>query len=215
MGSRGGSSGMNGGSGRNVNVVDTVDVWSYRHETDNEPFVDAINEGARKIQDDFKDLMLTVERVDAAELGGIDKLMVLGYYAPDEKTVAINRNFTDIDKMNAMYDAAVRSGYHPPRGELSGTEAVTLHELGHALTDHVAKKMGESDMDVAARKLFERAYRATKGRGKYQAWAEQISGYAKENYAEAVAEAVADYYCNGQGAHANSRAIMRELRKYI
>lgn len=214
MGSRGGSSGM-GGSGGMVNIVDTEDVWSYRHNANNEPFVDAINEGARKIQNDFQGLMVDVDQVVAAELGGNDKYTTLGFYAPSMKTVAINRFFTDIDKMNATYDAAARSGFHPSRGELSGTEAVTLHELGHALSDHVAKKMGLPGLHEASRKLFEDAYRATKGKGKYKDWAGQISGYARENYAETVAEAVADYYCNGQNAHANSRAIMRELMKYI
>lgn len=60
MGGRGGSSGM-GGGGQQVQIVETTDVWSYRHNAKNEPFVDAINEGARRIQNDFKDLMDTVQ----------------------------------------------------------------------------------------------------------------------------------------------------------
>ena len=215
MGGRGGSSGMGGDSGRNVDVRGTVDVWSYRHNTNNEPFVDAINEGARKIQNDFQDLMDTVQRVDAAELGGADKEHILGFYSADTKSVALNDNYTNVDKMNQVYDASVSSGYHPSRGSLTGTEAVALHELGHALTDHVAKKMGLNSLDQAARKLFMDAYKASGGRGKYKAWAGQISGYAQENYAESIAEAVADYYCNGQNAHRNSIAIMDQLKKYV
>ena len=214
MGGRGGSSGM-GGGGQQVSIVDTIDVWSYRHNANNEPFVDAINEGVRKIQDDFKDLMETVQYVDAAELGGSDKDTLLGFYSSDLKTVALNQNFTDIGKMNKVYDASVASGFHPSRGNLTGTEAVALHEMGHALTDHIAKKMGLQDLHMAARKIFNDAYRATKGKGKFKDWAGKISGYAKENYAETVAEAVADYYCNGQNAHEYSRAIMDQLRKYM
>ena len=158
--------------------------------------------------------MDTVEHIDAAKLGGADNQTTLGFYSPSDKMVAINRNYTDVDKMNAVYDAAVSSGYHPSRGGLTGTEAVAIHELGHALTDHVAAKMGLWNMDLAARQIFMDAYRATKGRGKYKEWAGKISGYARENYAEAVAEAVADYYCNGNKAHAHSIAIMNELKKY-
>ena len=44
--------------------------------------------------------------------------------------------------------------------------------------------------------------------------AKQISGYAQKNYAECVAEAVADYYCNGKKASKASRLIMDELRAY-
>ena len=214
MGGRGGSSGM-GGGGQFVNIGETTDVWSYRHDSGNEPFVDAINEGARKIQEDFKDLMTTVEHVDAAELEGKDKYEVLGFYSSDLKTVALNRNFTDVDKMNQVYDSSVASGFHPSRGNLTGTEAVALHEMGHALTDHIAKKMGLPGLHEASRKIFNDAYRATKGKGKFKEWAGKISGYARENYAETVAEAVADYYCNGQNAHAYSRAIMDQLRKYM
>ena len=215
MGGRGGSSGMGGDSGENVNIIDTTDVWSYRHKSNNEPFVDAINEGARKIQNDFNDLMDTVATVNAAELGGDDKYTTLGFYSSGMKMVALNQNFTDIDKMNKVYDKSVEKGYHPSRGNLTGTEAVALHEMGHALTDHIAKKMGLPGLDKAAQKLFIDAYKASKGKGKYKDWAGKISGYAKENYAEAVAEAVADYYCNGQNAHANSLAIMNQLRKYM
>lgn len=214
MGGRGGSSGMNGGSGIRINVRGTEDVWSYRHNPNNEPFVDSINAGARKMQEDFKDLMETVEHVDVAELGGKDRSEILGFYDPSEKTVALNQNFTDVDKMNKVYDSCTKTGFHPSRGDLTGTEAVTLHEMGHALTDHVAKKLGLPGLDAAAKKIFEDAYRAAKGKGRFQGWAGQISGYAKKNYAEAIAEACADYYCNGSKAHPNSIAIMNELRKY-
>lgn len=205
---------MGGASGQNINILDTNDIWTYRHNPNNEPFVDAMNEGARKIQKDFTDLMDTVQEIHVARLGGADAALILGYYSRGERLVALNGNYTDIDKMNSVYDAATRSGFHPSRGNLSGTEAVALHELGHALTDHIAQKMGVNDLDVAARRIFEGAFRETKGKGRYQDWAGQISGYAKENYAETVAEAVSDYYCNGSKAHPNSIAIMNQLRKY-
>ena len=215
MGGRSGSSGMGGGSGKPVDVRNEIDVWSFRHNPDNQPFVAAINEGARKIQNDFDDLMSeTITSINAAELGGEDRRHTLGFYTPSTKSLSLNDNYVDIDKMNRVYDRSVAEGYHPSRGNLTGTEAVALHELGHALTDHVAKKMGAKDIDDAAMKIFTAAYRASHGRGPYKNWAGQISGYAQENYAESIAEAVSDYYCNGTGASAASQAIMRELFKY-
>ena len=44
--------------------------------------------------------------------------------------------------------------------------------------------------------------------------AAKISGYAKTNYAECVAEAFADVYCNGKNAKKESRAVVSELNKY-
>ena len=214
MGSRGQDRGkaLAKGSGENVNIVDETDVWTYRHREDNEPFVDAINTAARTISDDFSGLMDMVQVVAAAELGGKDKIQTLGYFSGE--TVAINQNYTNIDKMNRVYDEAIRQKYHPPRGNRTGTEAVTLHELGHALTAYVQKKMHSSSFDAAAQRIVRQAYKALDGKGGTYKWAGGISGYAQQNYAECIAEAVADYYCNGSAAAPESRAIMNVLRKY-
>lgn len=213
-----GSSGMGGGSlskgsGANINIENTLDVWSYRHNPDNAPFADQINEGMRKIQRDFTGIMDSVQTVSAATLGGKDKRNTLGYYAPGLGGLAINDNYTNIDKMNTTYDAAVKSGFHPKRGRLSGTQAVTLHEAGHALTDYVAKKTGV-DFDTAAANVVKAAYKKSSVKGGNINFAKTISGYATKNYAECVAEAVCDYYCNGSKAKKASKLIMDELRQY-
>lgn len=219
MGGRGSSSGtgpsLGGGSGKNVNIIDQLDIWSYRHNPNNEPMFEAIISGVRKMDDDFPGLMTdTVNSVNAATLGGADKQNTLGFYDPVAKTVALNDNYTDIDKMNKVYDASVASGYHPPRGNLTGTEAVTLHEMGHALTSHVADKMGVSNFDEASKRIVDAAYANSKGTGGTKAWAGKISGYAQSSNAECIAEAVADWYCNGAKASSQSKAIMAELKKY-
>ena len=216
MGSRGQDRGkaLAKGSGENINIVNETDVWTYRHREDNEPFVDAINTAARTISDDFRGLMDMVQVVAAAELGGKDKVQTLGYFSELGNTVAINQNYTNIDKMNQVYDEAVRSGYHPPRGGKTGTEAVTLHELGHALTAYAQKKMNSSSFDAAAQRIVREAYKATSGKGGTFKWAGGISEYAQKNYAECIAEAVADYYCNGTKAFPESRAIMKEKRRF-
>ena len=116
--------------------------------------------------------------------------------------------------MNTVYDKSVESGYHPSRGNKTGVEAVTYHEMGHAITDHIAGKMGVKDLDAASKKVVNNAYKATKGKGGTKAWAKKISGYATDSFAECVAEAVADVYCNGNKAHKHSKAIFAELKKY-
>ena len=214
MGGRGGAFGpsLSTSSGKNIDIVNETDVWTYRHRQQNEPFVDAINTGVAALQNDFKDVMETVNYVYAAELGGMDRFTTLGYYGAG--SLGINQNYTDVGKMNAVYDEAVRTGYHPGRGNRTGTEAVSLHEMGHALTDHIAKKMGVNNLDEASKKIVDAANRANRGTGGTKAWAGSISGYAQDSYAECVAEAVADYYCNGNSASAASKAIMDQLKKY-
>lgn len=208
----GGGESLSSGSGQNINIVSTTDVWSYRHNPNNEPYVDAINSAVRGISDDFPGLMNDVNTVDTAELGGMDRTQTLGFYGDGQ--VAINSNYTDIRDMNRVYDKAVQSGYHPSRGNKSGTEAVTYHEMGHALTDSIAKKMGVKNLDAASKKIVNDAYKASGGKGGTKAWAGKISKYAQENFAECVAEAVSDWYCNGSKAKLNSKAIMTQLNKY-
>ncbi len=214
FGGRGSSSGPslpNKSKGLNsADIVSETDVWSFRHNPNNAPFVDAMNTAARNIVDDFPGVMDSVNTVSAAELKGASKQNVLGYYGSNG--VALNENYTNIDKMNKTYDAAVASGYHPSRGNKSGTEAVMYHEMGHALTDNLASKVGAKDIDSAAKAIVNNAYANSGGKGGTKAFAGKISGYAKESYAECVAEAVADWYCNGNKASSSSKAIMKELK---
>lgn len=207
----GGTSLGNGGGG-GVNIVDSTDVWSFRHNAKNEPFVDEINTGIREIQNDFSDVMNTVYTVEATQFGGSDAYQTLGAYGSGG--LMMNTNYTNIDKMNKVYDNAVSSGFHPSRGNKTGTQAVAIHEMGHALTDHIAKKMGVPGLHEASNKIVKDAYKASGAKGGNKAWARTISGYATQNYAECVAEAVADWYCNGSKAKSASKAIMAELKKY-
>lgn len=212
MGGRGSGASLPSGSGENINIQETTDVWSYRHKQGNEPFVDAINTSVGRIQNDFPDIMQTVDHVDAAKLGGKDAQQVLGYWDHGGKTLALNRNYTNIPKMNSVYDASVDSKYHPSRGNRTGTEAVTYHEMGHAVNEHIAQKMG-TDFDTAAKTIVDRAYKNSGGTKGTKAWAGGISKYAQKNNAECIAEAMADWYCNGNKATKQSKAIMKELKR--
>lgn len=203
-----------GGRQTPINILSTEDIWSIRNHEGNAPYVDQINTSVATIKNGFPGVMDTVQSVDAVTMGGADATGTLGFWSPSDGRLALNKRYTDVQRMNEVYDKAVESGYHPTRGIKTAVEAVTYHEMGHALTDSLASKMGVSSLDQASEKIVNDAYKATRGRGGTKAWAGKISGYAKESYAECVAEAVSDYYCNGRRASANSRAIMAELRKY-
>ena len=214
FGGRGSSGGAGGGlpmSKRGLSrssIAKEVDVWSYRHKKDNQPFVDSMNTAARNIQKDFPGIMEDVREVNAGTLKGAAARNVLGYYG--DGRVALNTNYTDVKKMNDTYDAAVKSGYHPSRGSKTGTEAVMYHEMGHAVSDHIAKKQKWGNLDNASKKIVDEA----RGKSDAKTVANKISGYAKESYAECVAEAFADYYCNGSKATKESKAIVKTAKKY-
>lgn len=209
-GSSGGGEGLGTGSAKDIRIQNPVDVWSYRHRQANERYVDAINGGVRTIADDFPTVMNDVDRIDTATFGGRDGSTTLGVWSPADKQLAIAKKYTDVDKMNRVYDAG--GDYHPSRGNRSAVEAVTLHEMGHALNDHLAKKMGMG-MDAAAKQIVDNAYKTSKGKGGTKKFAGTISGYAKDSYAECLAEAVCDYYCNGGRAKDASKAIYREMKR--
>lgn len=209
----GGGASLGGGSGKPVNIKNETDVWSYRHNKSNEPFVDSMNNAIRGIQKDFPGIMDHVNTVNAVEMGGKDKNSTLGIYSPSTKRVGLNTNYTNVQKMNDTYDAAVKSGYHPSRGIKNGVQAVTAHEMGHAVTGMVAEKLGISDFDKASKKIVDNAYKTAKGKGGTKAWAGKISKYAQENNAECIAEAVADVFCNGNKAANESKAIYAELKR--
>lgn len=200
-----------GGSGENINVKSQTDVWSFRHTSGNEAFVDAINTSVRDMERDFPGLMNSVNSVNSATLGGADRTKTLGFYNPDAKSVSLNDNYVNIDKMNNIYDKS--GNYHPSRGNKSGTQAVAYHEMGHALSDHLKDKYGAKDLDAASKQIVNNAYKSSKGTGGTLAWAGNISKYAQKNYAECVAEAVSDWYCNGRKAKTESKAIVKEMKR--
>ena len=221
FGGRGGGSNLGNGSGKSIGIVDQVSVMLHYHDSDNAPYIDDMSQSASDMFNEFSEVRGLISDVTVATLTGADKTNTLGFYDGSTGVVSLNDNFTDIDKMNRVYDASIKSGYHPSRGNKSGTQAVMYHELGHALTDQIAKKLGISGgvtytaLDKAARLIVKAAYKATKGSGGTTAWAKGISGYATDSNAETIAEAVSDYFCNGNKAHTRSIAIVNEMKRLL
>ena len=130
----------------------------------------------------------------------------LGAYGED--TLYMNRKYVKNAYLTQAMEASAKSGFHPGIGNKTGAEAVASHEIGHRLGEIAAKKAGISDRDIVAR--------AAKRAGiKTDNMAGHISGYARMNYGETIAEASADVYCNGNNASKASRAIMAEIKKIL
>ena len=212
-----GSSSSNGGrfgkgGGLNpANIVSTSSLISARNEGYRDE-VDQVLTVAKSVQDQYG---INLD-YDIATLKNKDAQETLGYY--DGSNLAINKNYLNVDKMNKTYDASVESGYHPSRGNKSGLEAVTSHEMGHKLTDEIGKKMGLKgwQLDKVSDSVLKQA--TTKaGYNKNEAYklASKISGYAKTSKAEALAEAFADVYCNGSKASKESKAVVDVMNSYF
>lgn len=133
-----------------------------------------------------------------------DDPTVLGAYGED--TLYMNQKYIK----NAYLTQAMKNtnGFHPSIGNKTGAEAVASHEIGHRLGEVAARKAGISERDIVAR--------AAKRAGiKTENMAGHISGYARMNYGETIAEASADVYCNGRNASRASQAIMAEIKKIL
>lgn len=199
-----------GGGLNSGNIVSTSPLISARNEGYRDE-VDQVLTVAKQIQDEYG---VNLD-YDLATLKGKDALDTLGYY--DGKNLAINKNYMNVDKMNETYDKSVNSGYHPSRGNKSGLEAVTSHEMGHFLTDEIGKKMGLKswDLDKVSDTVLKQASKNAGYKNGIHKLASKISGYASTSKAEALAEAFADVYCNGSKAKKESKAVVDVMNSYF
>lgn len=204
-----GSSGR-GGGGEGLNPGDIVDVKSFMSERGRYSADDAL-QAFKDVADEYG---YVVNDIEIATLKGKGQ-SVLAYY--DGSNIAFNQAYLKSGVMESAYDACVKSGFHPGKGNKTALQAVAAHELGHGLTDAVANKMGLTGVgkiDTAATRIVTEARKSTKHRGVVQ-MASKISKYATYSNAEAVAEAFSDVYCNGKKARAESRAIVKVVDSYL
>lgn len=211
-GGRGASSGggsFGKGGGRNVEILSTTSMVSAREGKGAE--VDQALQVARDIQNQYG---INVEDLQIATLGGKDQ-GTMAYYDANGN-LAYNESYFDAQKMNGVYDATVNSGFHPSRGNKTGIEAVVSHEMGHALTDEIGKKMGLGSwqLDEVADRVLKQASKNAGYKSSYKL-ASKVSGYATDSKAEALAEAFADVFCNGSKASKESQAIVNVMNSYF
>ena len=139
-------------------------------------------------------------------VGTFNKPGVLGAYG--QNTLIMNQRYVKNADLTEAMQKASESGFHPSIGNKTGAEAVAAHEIGHRLGEIAANRAGISERDIVAR--------AGKKIGiKTENMAGHISGYARSNYGETIAEASADVFCNGAKANKASRAIMAEVKSIL
>lgn len=208
-GSSGGGGELSGGGGAPLNILNTEDMISSRNPN-NQKEVDEVLTVGKNMVDKYGKAGVLEGTYQIATISGAEAMTTLAYY--DGQNVAMNKNFMNSKKINESYDECVKTGYHPSRGNKSGAQAVASHEYGHAMADAYGRKNGHKDIDSASKEIVKQAAKNTTGsRMNTKSFAKSISGYAATSYAECVAEAVADVYCNGNKAHKNSKAIVNVI----
>lgn len=209
MGGRGSSSGGGGGNTAGLNpgsIISTTSMISAREGKQAE--VDQALSVLRDVQDRYG---VNVEDAQIASMRGIMSNMVMAYY-DSEGNLAINKTYFDAQKMDDAYDRCVQGGFHPSRGNKTGIEATTAHEMGHRLADVIDKRNGKDTFGEASSASIVRSAANMLGisTGALQS---QISGYAKESFSECVAEAFSDVFCNGNNASRASRTVVNEINR--
>lgn len=204
-----GSSGAGGGTGPFGGGMENSD--STATVKSQHPLTDEISKGGGGFANEIMNTRDAMEReygdaVKAMNLhvGTFNQPGVLGAYGND--TLIMNEKYVK----NANLTKAMQNtdGFHPGIGNKTGAEAVASHEIGHRLGEVAAKKAGISQRDIVARA-------GAKVNIKTENMAGHISKYARSNYAETIAEASSDVFCNGKNASKASRAIMAEVKSIL
>lgn len=203
FGGRGASSGGSGPFGGGMDNESTTVTVKSSH-----PLTDEISTGGGGFANEIMNTRDAFEREYGSavkdiklSVGTFNKPGVLGAYGQD--TLIMNERYVK----NANLTTAMKNtdGFHPSIGNKTGAEAVAAHEIGHRLGEIAAKKAG-----ISQREIVQRASKTVNI--KTENMAGHISKYARSNYAETIAEASADVFCNGNKASKASKAIMAEVK---
>lgn len=201
------------GGGRGGKPLETYDLVSQREGKTQE--VDQVLSVMRDVQDEYG---FNLDTVVAKMPAGSNAMAYYEYNAltPNVGNVGVNRTYFDSAKIDAVYDDATRTSFHPSRGNKSGMEATIAHEMGHAVTGQLAGRRGET-LDSVSNKIITDARKKDPNNNRKlrnSDYAGRVSGYSTHSPAECVAEAFSDVYCNGSKAKASSRYIVETLNEY-
>lgn len=177
------------------------------------PIGEAITNGAGLYANDIMNARDSMEREYGSAITDVKLALatfsesdVLG--ASDGETVYMAKKYAQNKNMTEAMKQAEKEGFHPKLGNKTGAEAVTAHELGHVLGAKASAKAKISQEEIVARAGKKIGVPKTR-------MASRISGYARYNYHETIAEASADVFCNGSRASRASIAIMNEVKAIL
>lgn len=188
-------------------ILGTEDMVSMRESGKQQEVDEALNV-MRDMQNKYGTV---VESLDVATLKE-SKSDVMAYCS-EEGRIGVNKKYFNAQQMTNAYDSCTAHGFHPSRGNKTGTEATIAHEYGHHLTFTAAKKHNLSS-DAMAKKICNEARKESKSRG-VVIMANKISRYASASNHETIAEALSDVYCNGSRAKRESKAVVNALDRYV
>ena len=208
MGGRGASSSGRYGGGGGLSPADILSTNSFVSERHNYDISNDVLDVFKNVNEEYG---YVIGDILVAKIKGKNN-NAMAYY--DGTNIGFNEAYASTKVLNKAYANCVKSGFHPSNGNKSPAEAVASHELGHALTDAVGKKMRGLDIDRASDRLVNEATEQTGHSGGVQ-MAKKISTYATHSNAEAIAEAFSDVYCNGKKAHKESKAIVNVINSYL
>lgn len=176
----------------------------------------------------------------AKQLRGLEDFISLKTYAEAYPTVisfgSFYRTRHPRKKLQDALDDDYNTNYHPSAEVVS----VYIHELGHIAEAALIKKKNDGNFrgiewkySTRAREIvYQAALNLERKEQKDPTWIpgkgtpsdiasfvypyqDKISGYATKNYSETLAEAFADYYCNGEEARDISKEIIRLLKEEL
>ena len=211
FGGRGASSGGDGGSfgkGGGLSPGDIVSTTSFVSARGK--YESTVDEALSVFKDVNDEYGYVIEDIQMAKLK--PGASAIAYY--DGSNIGWNETYMDKKTLDKSYADCVKSGFHPSNGNKTAVQAVASHELGHALTDAVGRKMGIHDIDKTSSRILKEAKKSAGHKTSY-GLAKKISGYATHSKAEAIAEAFTDVYCNGKKAKKESHAIVNVMNSYL
>lgn len=191
----------------NISIDSSVKVLDF----------DSVKEGlsgVAKVLDEFPQAQQSLNRISTKKSG----IMCAEYSG----TINFNPYYYNT-RATAVSASSSSSGFHPKGNNVISTGA---HEAGHILEKALIDKSGATIGIIQwtdctyAKALVKDACKAAKklpeGKGKLNSQLKnEISGYAKTDDSECVAEAVADYVLNGQNASILSKEIWKILKKEL
>ena len=214
FGGRGASAGgrtRQPGGGGNVTIINSTSLVSRRNEDGGKE---------RKIVDD---VLETAQWYKDKYGGEAYDLQVAKLSDKDDDTLAfcdmasgvtMNQKYWNDDVMNQVFDIDVKNGNHPTRGKKTALQATMAHEMGHVMNHRLAE-FQKVDYNKVANDIVEDSRKLIKTTRGVVQMAYKISNYASKNTKETIAEAYADYYCNGKKAKKESRAIVYTMAKKL
>ncbi len=97
-------------SGINLDYEKHSDIWTYRHQKQNERFVDNVNQTIREMGETYNELNSVINDVYIAKTKGRGAKSVMAFWNSAGE-LGINKNFGNIDKMASAYEKEVKSGF--------------------------------------------------------------------------------------------------------